>query len=95
MPPIELTDALSVVGPNGQALSLSSLPKTNTTRWVTSRKAQVIAAIKGGLLTLDEASARYQLTLDELSDWQSSLERHGTRGLRATFVQQYRHMRGA
>jgi hypothetical protein len=95
MPLTELADACSVVGPDGQVLTLSSLPKTNTTRWVTSRKAQVIAAIKGGLLTLEEASARYQLTLDELSDWQTSLEQHGARGLRATFVQQYRHMRRA
>jgi hypothetical protein len=94
MPQTDFSDAPSVIGPNGESLTLSSLPRTNTTRWVTSRKAQVIAAIRGGLLTLEEASARYQLTLDELSEWQASLERHGARGLRATFVQQYRHVRG-
>ncbi len=94
MSEISFADAPSVMGPDSETLTLSSLPASNTTRWVTSRKAKVVAAIRGGLLTLEEASSRYRLTLDELAEWQASLERHGSRGLRATFVQQYRHIRG-
>ena len=89
------TDTASVVGPNGKTVSLSSLPESNTTRWVTSRKAQLISAINGGLLTVEEASARYRLTLDELAEWRASFERHGSRGLKATLVQQFRHVRRA
>ena len=95
MSELSYADAPSVIGPKGETVTLSNLPDSNTTRWVTSRKAQVVAAIRGGLLTLEEASIRYRLTLDELAEWQASLEKHGSRGLRATFVQQYRHMRGA
>ena len=95
MSELSYSDAPSVIGPKGETVTLSNLPDSNTTRWVTSRKAQVVAAIRGGLLTIEEASIRYRLTLDELAEWQASLEKHGSRGLRATFVQQYRHMRGA
>jgi hypothetical protein len=95
MSEVSFAEAPGVIGTNGETITLESLPDTNTTRWVTSRKAQVVAAIRGGLLTLEEASLRYRLTLDELAEWQASLERHGARGLRATFVQQYRHVRGS
>jgi hypothetical protein len=44
-------------------------------------------------ISLEEAAARYRLTLDELTEWQSYFARHGARGLRATFLQQYRHIR--
>jgi hypothetical protein len=95
MSELSYADAPSVIGPKVETVTLASLPDSNTTRWVTSRKAQVVAAIRGGLLTLEEASIRYRLTLDELAEWQASLEKHGSRGLRAIFVQQYRHIRGA
>lgn len=75
-------------------ITLDMLPPSTATRWVTSRKAQLIAAIKGGLITIEEASRRYCLTIEELGEWQSSFDRHGKRGLRTTFTQQYRFLRG-
>jgi len=79
-----------VVGPTGAPLTLADLPPTTTQRWVIRRKAEVVAAVRGGLLTLDEACERYSLTNEEFLAWQQSIDRHGMAGLRATRVQQYR-----
>ncbi|MEN9754016.1 MAG: hypothetical protein RLZ07_398 [Pseudomonadota bacterium] len=74
-------------------ISLADLPPSHETRWVMSRKAKLIEAIHAGLISLEDAATRYRLTLDELTEWQSYFARHGARGLRATFLQQYRHIR--
>jgi hypothetical protein len=41
-------------------------------------------------MTFDEACDRYQLTNEEFTGWQHSIESHGLAGLRATRIQQYR-----
>jgi Protein of unknown function (DUF1153) len=80
-----------VIGPDGSPLTITDLPAPGTQkRWVVRRKAQVVAAVRGGLLSLDEACSRYMLTVDEFLLWQSSIDRHGLAGLRVTRVQQYR-----
>jgi Protein of unknown function (DUF1153) len=38
------------------------LPPANTRRWVVRRKAAVVTAVRSGLITLEEALRRYQLT---------------------------------
>lgn len=83
-----------VIGPDGEIVTWASLPASSTTRWVTKRKAQLITAIRGGLLTVEEACKRYRLTIDELSEWQAAFDRHGSRGLKVTFLQQHRFLRG-
>jgi hypothetical protein len=50
----------------------------------------VIAAVRGGPLSLEEAYSRYMLMVDEFLSWQSSIEQHGLAGLRNTRIQQYR-----
>jgi hypothetical protein len=50
----------------------------------------VVAAVRGGLLSLEEACERYTLTVDEFLSWQRSIDRHGLPGLRATRIQDYR-----
>ncbi|HEX8667147.1 MAG TPA: DUF1153 domain-containing protein [Allosphingosinicella sp.] len=57
-----------------------------TTRWVARRKAQVVEAVRQGRLTLDEALARYRLTLEEFASWQQALRRHGLRGLQVAHI---------
>jgi hypothetical protein len=84
------TRPTSVVGPLGEALTLDTLPPPNVNRWVARRKAEVVAAVDGGLLTTDEACERYNLTLEELASWQRFAERSGMHGLRVTRFQQYR-----
>lgn len=79
-----------VIGPEGTPLTLADLPKPNTVRWVIRRKAEVVAAVRGGLLTLDGALDRYGLTAEEFMSWQRSIESYGIAGLRTTRVQQYR-----
>ncbi|HEY3814935.1 MAG TPA: DUF1153 domain-containing protein [Caulobacteraceae bacterium] len=79
-----------VVGPTGAPLTLSDLPPANTQRWVIRRKAEVVAAVRGGLLSLEEACERYRLTADEFLSWQQSIDRWGMPGLRTTRIQQYR-----
>lgn len=79
-----------VIGPLGEALTLDTLPPADTSRWVVRRKAEVVAAVNGGLLTIDEVCARYQLTLEEFASWQRAIDRSGLPGLRVTRVQLYR-----
>ncbi|WP_298726473.1 DUF1153 domain-containing protein [uncultured Ferrovibrio sp.] len=80
----------SVVGPEGQRITLESLPPPNTKRWVIRRKAEVVAAVRGGLLTLEDACQRYALTVEEFLSWQRAIEQFGLPGLRTTRLQDYR-----
>ena len=79
-----------VIGPTGAPLTLADLPPPNTQRWVIRRKAEVVAAVRGGLLSLDDACSRYGLTNEEFLAWQQSIDRYGMPGLRTTRLQQYR-----
>ena len=81
-----------VVGPLGEPLTLNDLPPANTRRWVVRRKAEVVAAVNGGLLTIDEACERYDLTLEEFAGWQRAVDRSGMPGLRVTRIQHYRDL---
>jgi hypothetical protein len=79
-----------VIGPDGSPLTIANLPAPGTKRWVIRRKAEVIEAVRGGLLSIEEACSRYMLTIEELLSWQSSIDQHGLAGLRTTRIQQYR-----
>jgi hypothetical protein len=75
------------IAPLDAPIDLASLPPADTERWVARRKAQVVAAVQAGLLTIDEALVRYRLTLEEFAGWQRGLYRHGLRGLQITQLQ--------
>jgi hypothetical protein len=79
-----------VIGPDGSPLTIADLPPPNLDRWVIRRKAEVVAAVRGGLLSLDDACKRYSLSIDEFLNWQRQIERHGVPGLRTTKIQDYR-----
>jgi Protein of unknown function (DUF1153) len=79
-----------VIGPDGSPLTVADLPPKDTKRWVIRRKAEVVAAVRGGLLSIEEACERYKLTVDEFLSWQRSIDKHGLPGLRATRIQEYR-----
>lgn len=74
----------------GRTISRADLPPADTKRWVAGRKAIVAAAVRGGMLTEDEACEMYDLSEEELAGWMDSLARHGTNGLRVTTMQRYR-----
>jgi hypothetical protein len=78
-----------VVGPLGEPLTLETLPSADISRWVVRRKAEVVAAVAGGLLTFDEACERYALSIEELTSCQRAVDRSGMPGLRVTHLQDY------
>src|SRR6266849_8812331 len=78
-----------VIGPDGSPLTLADLPLPDTKRWVIRRKAEVVAAVRGGLLSLEEACSRYALNSDEILSWQHCIDRFGIAGLRTTRTQFY------
>jgi Protein of unknown function (DUF1153) len=80
----------SVVGPDGKILTLDDLPPPDTERWVARRKAEVVAAVRAGLLTLEEACTRYSLSSEEFTTWEQAIEKHGLGGLRVTRIQDFR-----
>ena len=80
------------IGPLGEPLTLDTLPPQSTSRWVVRRKAEVVAAVNGGLLSVDEACERYRLTLEEFASWQRAVDRSGMPGLRVTRIQHYKSL---
>jgi hypothetical protein len=82
----------SVIGPLGELLTVDTLPPPSTTRWVVRRKAEVVAAVNGGLLSVDEVCDRYTLTLEEFASWQRAVDRSGMPGLRVTRIQHYKSL---
>ncbi len=77
-------------GLNGEVISRADLPPADTKRWVARRKAAVVAAVNGGLISPDEACTRYNLSPEELQSWRDAVAKHGTRALRVTSMQMFR-----
>lgn len=73
-----------------QAIRITDLPPPGITRWVIRRKAQVVAAVESGSISLEEICHRYSVSVEEFQSWQRSLKRHGLYGLRTTRAQIYR-----
>jgi hypothetical protein len=76
----------------GRIPSLADLPPPETRRWVARRKAQVVAAVRAGVLELEEACRRYSLSAEEFSAWTQAIDRHGPTALRVTRIQQFRQV---
>jgi hypothetical protein len=74
----------------GSVASVESLPPTDTKRWVIRRKAEVVAAVRAGVISLEDACKRYTLSVEEFLSWQSLVDSHGLPGLRVTRLQDYR-----
>ena len=81
---ISLSPLKTARAPDGSVLTIFDLPPANNTRWVARRKAIIVVAVLGGLITTEEACSRYALTPEELLAWQSAFRNHGTRGLRVS-----------
>jgi Protein of unknown function (DUF1153) len=67
------------------------LPPSDTKRWSPSRKAAVIAAARAGLISREEACARYMMSDEELVAWERDFDQNGIPGLRTTRLQCYRY----
>ncbi len=86
-------DGNYTVDPDGVRSKAANLPPVTTKRWVIRRKAQVVNAVRKGVLSLEEASRRYMLTADEFAAWEKAIDEHGLAGLRTTRLQYYRARR--
>lgn len=79
-----------VIGPDGERMTKTDLPPVTTRRWVPRRKARVVAAVEGGLITREEASRLYDISDEEFDSWKSALSKLGMRGLRVTQIGRHR-----
>jgi uncharacterized protein DUF1153 len=79
-----------VIGSDGAPLLPSDLPPPDIQRWTIRHKANIVAAVRGGLVSLEDACARYMLTVEEFSAWTEAVDRFGLSGLRATRLQDIR-----
>jgi hypothetical protein len=79
-----------LLGAEDRAMTEADLPPPDTKRWVMRRKAEVVAGVRSGLISLEEACRRYTLSVEEFLSWQRLIDSHGVRGLRATRLQDYR-----
>ena len=73
-------------------ITLDDLPPPDTKRWGIRRKAAVVSAVAGHLITQDEACRRYNLTDEEFQSWMARVNRHGVAGLRVTRLRDYREI---
>jgi len=85
---------------NGSAAQKGAVGSTDeqlppTKRWTARRKAEVLAAVRSGKITMEETMRRYQLTEEEFLVWQRAFETRGLAGLKATRLQEYREGRVA
>lgn len=76
--------------PDGTVMTRDDLPDASTTRWVASRKAAVVKAVRHGLIHADEAVELYGLSEEELTHWMDTSESHGETGLKVTRLQEFR-----
>jgi hypothetical protein len=74
--------AVQVFRPDGKLLTRANLPPPNTKHWVPHRKAEVVAAVEGGLLSRDEACELYSMTVEEFASWQDAVKARGLGALR-------------
>ena len=72
---------------------MSDLPPPNTRRWVSRRKAAVVAAVSSGMIAIEEACRRYHMSEEEFFAWRRAFENFGIRGVRAGRIQQQRSPR--
>lgn len=64
-------------------VSINDLPPADVKRWVPARKAIVVEAVEGGVISLEEACLRYTLSIEEFTSWQRAKDQFGLRGLKA------------
>jgi Protein of unknown function (DUF1153) len=66
------------------------LPPDNSKRWTPRRKAAVVLAIRNKVIGIWDACERYDLSAEELAEWERDLDQYGVPGLRTTRVGIYR-----
>ncbi len=73
------------------ASNLSELPRPDTRRWDSRRKAQVVEAVRAGVLSIEQATHIYDMSIEEFLSWQQLYERFGASGLTVKHAKKYRN----
>jgi hypothetical protein len=68
--------------PNGDVISPTDLPPPKERCWSARRKALVVQAVRGGLITLEQAQERYELSDEEFRQWGKDYDALGQAGLK-------------
>ncbi len=89
---LKLSRPARVIGADGRPLTLADLP-TRDARWNGKRKAQVVAAVRGSLISYDEARRRYGLSPGEYHAWEAELLAIIAARQRATERREFRVLR--
>jgi uncharacterized protein DUF1153 len=76
------------IGADGRHMTPVELPPRALKRWLPHHKTLVVAAVRHGLITFDEACERYSVSLEEYLSWQRSFD--AARAPAATTVRDYR-----
>jgi hypothetical protein len=76
--------------PDGTQMTRADLPPHGCTRWVARRKEAVVRGVEAGLLTLEEAMERYDLSEEEFESWRRGMRAFGRDGLKTTRIQDFR-----
>ncbi|NDR55057.1 CtrA inhibitor SciP [Aliiruegeria sabulilitoris] len=80
----------AVTLPDGTIMTRADLPPKDTRRWVASRKAAVVRAVRGGLISMEEARKWYSVSEEEFESWMTAVSVHGEVALKTTRLQHYR-----
>jgi hypothetical protein len=56
------------------------------TRWTAQRKAAVILAIRNNVINIWDACERYDLSAEEIAQWERDLDRYGVAGLQIKHI---------
>ena len=62
--------------PDDGAFFSLNIPPANTVRWIARRKAEVVAAVQTGALSMMEACRRYRLSPEEYREWEQRFTGH-------------------
>jgi len=81
-----------VIGADGRPLTLDDLPARDV-RWSKKRKAQVVAAVRGNLISYEEAVRRYNLAPREFIAWEGEVLGFLAERQRATERRDFRLLR--
>jgi hypothetical protein len=82
--------AASSEGPPNTPIFSTTISKSE--RWGPHRKAEVVAAVRSGALSLKQISALYQISIEEYVCWQRDITLFGLPGLQVGKGQRLRRM---
>ena len=72
------------------SVAIDDLPSPEIRRWVARRKAQVVAAVRAGVLSFEDVYQRYNISPEEFASWERKIDRYGPGALRVTRLQEFR-----